>query len=298
MDPSRYTCADEWIKDETNRLHIVQKYDADGVEPVILKQAFRPDDPEEFNGIVAAHRLAQQVLGGNPVATVPSILATDPDSRAYLMEFQPGETLLEHCRSNLDHRPFLELAGKWLSAFHSGTFQKQRQFQPRFMARHMLHLVDQMKAGERKIKGQKRFVELAHAVQDFAAASEGRISKIAAKHGDMNSRNILISGQTVAAYDFLPQSFAPVGYDIAKILLSYAQTTADIGKIPNGSVLPPEAMEAFFDGYEFVGPDDPGVEFLLRIQILTDWNRMDTSKNAQTLIRFERLRAIARRAFA
>ncbi|MBO9476168.1 aminoglycoside phosphotransferase family protein [Shimia sp. R11_0] len=293
-----YTKTRSWFKNDKRRLHIVQRYDAKDHAPVILKQVFRPEDPTEFNGILDAHHLASQALQACSEQHAPEILVEDRALKACLMRFQPGETLRDLCETHEDHADILMQTGRWLSAYHRGTFEQARGFQPKFMARHMLHLADQMQTGARRIKGQKRFVALAHQVQDMVADYEGRPSKIAAKHGDFNSHNILIEGNRTAGFDFLPISHAPVGYDIARILLSYALTAVDLDRIPKGHVLPPEALAAFFEGYDFVPADDPSVGFLLRIQILSDWNRMSDKKGVQNLINFERLRVIARRAFA
>ncbi len=287
-----------WIKNDKRRLHIVQRYDAKDREPVILKQVFRPEDPTEFHGILDAHHLAARALKNCADEHAPEILVEDRTSMSCLMQFQPGETLRDLCETREDHSALLIGSGRWLAAYHRGTFEQARNFQPKFMARHMLHLADQMQKGERRIKGQKSFIALAQQSQELVAEYKGRPSKISAKHGDFNSHNILIDGSRTAAFDFLPVSHAPVGYDIARILLSYALTTADLARIPKGHVLPPDALEAFFAGYDFVPADDPSVGFLLRIQILSDWNRMSDKKGVQNLINFERLRVIARRAFA
>ncbi len=296
LKPQFYELRGEWIKDDANRLHIVQSYGGDGALPVVLKLALRPQNAEEFAAIMAAHKRAMRALDGAEGVTVPQILAEDAGAQAYLMTFQEGETLLNLCRSAEDHAPYLRAAGQWLSAFHEGTFQEDRQFRPRFMAGHMQMLAEQVETGARKIRGGKKFVRYARQVPDLAKAYRGRDSKVAGKHGDLNAHNILI-GNEVAAYDFLPKSDAPVGYDIARLLVSYMQMVGDIDAIPKGDVLPPEALEAFFEGYSLVGRDDPGVQFMLRVQVLTDWNRMHPKMTAQSLIRYARVKAIARQAF-
>ncbi|MEL6618467.1 MAG: aminoglycoside phosphotransferase family protein [Pseudomonadota bacterium] len=296
-DPPVYRKTRHWVKFDANREHVVVRFDSDDAPPVILKQAFRPDDEAEFSGILKNLRAAAGAVKGANGLDVPRILAVDVARRAYLMTYLPGETLLDLCRTGDDHAPLLRQAGRWLAAYHAGTFQQERAFQPKFMARHMLHLVNQMDRGERKIRGQKRFKALAHQVQDWVAPCSGGISKVAAKHGDLNAHNILISNGSVGAYDFLPHSHAPVGYDIARLLLSYTQMQGDIGSIPKGHVMPPVLLDAFFEGYGFVPPDDPGVTFLMRIQILTDWNRFNHNLSVAATLRFQRLRAIANRAF-
>ncbi|MFL4469388.1 phosphotransferase [Tateyamaria armeniaca] len=296
-DPPAYRKVRHWIKSDANREHVVVRFDSDGAPPLILKQAFRPKDEAEFSGILRNLRAAEAATADLDDVTVPRILAVDMARQAYLMTFIPGQTLLDLCRQSDDHRPILRQAGRWLAAYHAGTFQEDRAFQPKFMARHMLHLVSQMDSGERRIKGQKRFKALAHQVQDWVGPCSGRISKVSAKHGDLNAHNILMSDGSVGAYDFLPHSHAPVGYDIARLLLSYTQMEGDISAIPQGHVMPPALFDAFFEGYGFVPPDDPGVTFLMRIQILTDWNRFNHNLTVSATLRFQRLRAIANRAF-
>ncbi|MEO0863536.1 MAG: phosphotransferase, partial [Pseudomonadota bacterium] len=168
-DPPVYRKTRHWVKFDANREHVVVRFDSDDAPPVILKQAFRPDDEAEFSGILKNLRAAAGAVKGANGLDVPRILAVDVARRAYLMTYLPGETLLDLCRTGDDHAPLLRQAGRWLAAYHAGTFQQERAFQPKFMARHMLHLVNQMDRGERKIRGQKRFKALAHQVQDWVA---------------------------------------------------------------------------------------------------------------------------------
>lgn len=293
-----YGVGAEWIKDDKRRLHIVQRYDADGCESVVLKHALRPDDQDAFKAVLEAHQYSSDALNNHPTAQVPRILAHDQGTKSYLMEFFAGETVLALCRRSSDHTPFLTAAGAWLSAYHDATFQEERAFQPKFMVRHMRHLADQLSRGERKIRGQKRFVSLAYGMEEHVGGAEGYIGKVAAKHGDLNAHNILIESDQTVALDFLARSTAPVAYDIARFLLSYMQMVGDIGAVPKGHVLPPAAMDAFFHGYTFVGQDDPTVHFLMRIQILTDWNRRSDNMTLSNVLRFDRLKKIARQTFA
>ncbi len=298
IDPSDYACGAEWVKQDSARLHIVQRYDSSGLPSLIVKYAMRPIDVDDFRQRLEAHQQAQAALKGNSLATVPRILVQDNEAQAYLMTFISGQTFLDLCREDDDHHTYLKLAGSWLGAYHAGTFQQERAFQPKFMLRHLAHLVGQMQRGERKVKGQRRFIELAGRMQEMSQDAEGHIGKISAKHGDLNAHNLLIEDGTVAAYDFSAQSYAPVGYDIARLLLSYQRSVGNIKQTPKGQVIPPDVKDSFFEGYDFISKNDPTIDFLMRVQILTDWNRMQDKTNLITLFRFERMRAIARRAFA
>ncbi|MEO9574297.1 MAG: phosphotransferase [Tateyamaria sp.] len=298
VDPKDYTVGAEWIKDDTNRLHIVQRYDGPDGARVVLKHALRPVDKDGFGAILEAHQKASTALSGHDVAGVPEVLAKDEERQSYLMSFFPGETFLNLCRKNEDHGPFLHSAGAWLGAYHAATFVQERPFQPKFMLRHMHRLSGQVERGERKILGQKRFVSLARDMGSYAQDADGHPGKVSSKHGDLNAHNILIDGTRAVALDFLAPSTAPVGYDIAHFLLSYVQMVGDLDSLPKGHVLPPDAMQAFFEGYGNVLSNDPMVHFLMRVQILTDWNRMSDKKTLSSVMRFERIKKIARRAFA
>lgn len=298
IDPTAYSVGAEWIKDDANRLHIVQRYDGPDGAAVVLKHALRPVDQAGFGAILDAHRNAHTALSGHEAAGVPEILAQDVDRQSYLMSFFSGETFLNLCRRNENHEPFLHAAGVWLGAYHAATFEQERPFQPKFMLDHMHRLSDQMERGERKILGQRRFVSLARDMGTYAQDATGHLGKVSSKHGDLNAHNILIDGTRAVALDFLAPSTAPVGYDIARFLLSYVQMVGDLDSLPKGHVLPPDAMQAFFEGYGNISSNDPVVHFLMRIQILTDWNRMSDKKTLASVMRFERIKKIARRAFA
>lgn len=297
LDGGVYSCGTEWIKNEENRLHIVQRYDGDEVTSVILKHAFLPSDPAEFPQILAAHQQAYNALENRDDVAVPKVLAQDVAQQAYLMEFSHGTTFLDLCRGAEDHGPLLRKAGAWIAAYHAGTFKEERAFQPKFMARHMLHLVNQMECGERKIHGQKKFIELAKKLTSDVGSAEGYIGKVSAKHGDLNAHNLLMSDHATTGFDFMGKSDAPVAYDISRFLLSYMQFVGDVDALPAGHVLPPDMMDAFWEGYDFINSNDPTVKFLMKTQVLTDWNRLSGGVNVQSSVRFARIKKIARQAF-
>lgn len=87
-----------------------------------------------------------------------------------------------------------------------------------------------------------------------------------------------------------------MGFDIARFLLHYAEKLAPIDVIPGGHVVPPAAIEAFFDGYDLVPADDAGVTYLLRVRMLTNWASLPQSRRVMSLsqmTRFAKLRRIA-----
>jgi len=232
INPKVYAVGAEWVKDDANRLHIVQRYDGPDDPRVVLKHTLHPAGQDGFGAILEAHHNASKALSGHELAGVPKILASDEVSQSYLMSFFPGETFLNLCRQNADHGPFLHAAGTWLGAYHSATFQQERPFQPKFMLQHMHLLSDQIERGERKIRGKKRLISLARDMGFYAQDAHGYPGKVSSKHGDLNAHNILIDGTRTVALDFLAPSTAPVGYDIARFLLSYMQMVGDLDALP------------------------------------------------------------------
>lgn len=293
-----YVCTANWVKDDRNRLHIVQRYDSPASGSVVLKYAQRPQDPEGFARILNAHHAAQDALSGSTGNEVPEILAEDRHAQAYLMRHVAGDTFLELCRNQTDHTALLRRAGSWMAAFHGGSFRQKRPFQPRFMVRHMGKLAGQMRRGERKINGQRQFIPYAEQIGNFAQKAEGYRGTIAAKHGDLNAHNILMSGNTTAAFDFLGADDAPIAYDIARFLQSYTQMVGDLEDIRKGSAVPQIAWDAFFSGYDLIEANDPTVVFLSKVQVLTDWNRMQDKSSLSGIMRLERVKKIARQAFS
>lgn len=297
LDASAFAVGRGWHKGEAHRDHVVLSLDGPG-GPVILKRAFLPEDPGEVEGILGALHEARQALSGDPVNAVPEVLASDTEARAYLMDFAPGRPLRDLFEESSVHAPLLRRAGAWLAAYHRGTVSERREYRPHFMARHLEKLAGQAESGARRVRQAKRFAKLARRVAQLEEVYAGRETVIAAKHGDLNTRNLLFDGGQLTCLDFQPRSTAPVGHDIARLLVNYASTAADIDRVPPGEVLPPEALAAFFEGYDLIGPDDPSVGFLLRVQVMTDWNRLPARRSLNNLVRFRNLEALAEKALS
>ncbi|MBQ0716098.1 MAG: phosphotransferase [Sulfitobacter litoralis] len=293
-----YVCGAEWIKHDQNQRQIVQRYDGRDSAAVVLKYVARPADTDGFTAMLGAHQAACDALDAIPAYTVPQILAADSEAQAYLMRFAKGDTFLDLCRQTDDHAPLLRRAGGWLAAFHGATVQGTRPFQPHFMVNHLQRLVARVESGQRRINGKQRFAAYVDRIADYAPQAQGHAGSIAAKHGDLNGLNLVMSVDETAAFDFSATTPSPVGYDIARLLQSYTQMAGDLDALPKGYAVPPAAWEAFFQGYTLVPPDDPTVQFLTRVQILTDWNRIQEHASLANVMRFERIKKIARQAFA
>ncbi|SFB04605.1 Predicted kinase, aminoglycoside phosphotransferase (APT) family [Poseidonocella pacifica] len=297
IEASRYHVRREWRKRDARRDHLVQIY-ASSDHEVVFKQIYRPKD-EGFATALAAQKRACVAMGGDS-ASVPRVLAASSKDRAMIMAAVPGETAQAHLEAGGDAAEVLERAGRWIAAFHRASGPEARTFQPRFMRDHIAHLLGQLDRNEIAVANPRLFKR--HAGDCIALASnfEGRETMSSATHGDMNLRNILLDGPKSAGIDFTALHSAPVGFDIARLLLHFTGLHADPAQIPEGHVVPPEALAGFFRGYTLVGPEDPSVGYLLRVRLLMDWvsipARLRDRSFAATL-RLERLRRLASRAF-
>ncbi len=276
--------------------HVILHLRGAAGQDLIFKQIFRPSDAAHFAGIVAAQDRAAQRMAGNPFARVPAVLAVDHGAQAVLMEKVPGETVQRLIDGGVDVRTVLRDAGRWMAAFHRDPAMERRPFRPHFMADHLGLLARQIEAGEKRVPARGDFLRHVAAVRAMAPRFAGMTGLSTVRHGDLHTRNIILCEGRAWGIDFHPPGSAPVGFDIARFLMDHSERQALMETIPPGHAAPPEAVAAFFEGYDLVPPDDAGVTFLLRVRMLTNWASMPQSRTAMNLsqmTRFARLRALA-----
>jgi hypothetical protein len=91
-----------------------------------------------------------------------------------------------------------------------------------------------------------------------------------------------------------------VGYDIARFLLDYAWTSADLDRLDKGELLPADATAAFFDGYRLTAAADESVHFLMAVRLALDWASLPPDPDRMSVrkvIQFRRMQRIAANAF-
>lgn len=290
LEPASYAPTRIWTKAEPARAQIVRRYEADGQDGVIFKFVMLPDDPKRFKTTLSAQMNAAEALAGHHTCGVPNILAADLEMQALIMEEVRGKTPLQLLRDGRDPRNILRRAGQWMAAFHRASFAEKRQFQPRFMSNHIGHLLKQAQSGQIAVADFSLFESYAKAVVAHAALYEKRTTKSARTHGDMNLHNLLLDGGRGWGVDFAADRNAPVGYDIARFLLHFVGTCLDPEDYVRGHVVPPYLMEAFFKGYDFVAPDDPSVQYLLKVRLMMDWVALPERAYSRSRAKEARLR--------
>lgn len=147
----------------------------------------------------------------------------------------------------------------------------------------------------RPVCAKAEFLALARRTAAVLPSFAGQTTQAAAQHGDMNFHNLIVGEDALWGLDITNATVAPVGYDIARLLIHYAANFADLDRLAPGEAVPKEAASAFFDGYDLVGPRDPSVQTLLRVRILNDWMRVPPDLDALPIaqqIRFHRAKLI------
>ncbi|MBJ3761530.1 phosphotransferase [Maribius pontilimi] len=268
-----------------------------GPASVILKHDAHPGRIASFRDEIDAARAAQAALPDDPEFRVPRILALHDGEAAVLLEdaqAEPMAAMLEGL-PEADHLPLLQRAGAWLDRLHRARLGERRTFRPQATTKHLEGLVSRIERGEAVAVAQPDFLAAAQACLSQRARFAGLETIAAIPHGDFHLRNLLI-GNAAWGIDFLPKQVQAVGQDIARFLVHYATFFAPFEDIRPGEVIPDRALQAFFRGYTLVGPEDPGVQFLMRHRILADWWRL--SPDAETLNEIEAARLFGLRRLA
>lgn len=261
LDPAGFRSKLIWDKADATRSHVVVRLI--GPQRLILKMVERGPAEETPAQTAVAIRAAHAALQSNPRAHVPDVLFANDN--VMVMTEAAGKTLEAQLRSGRAHGPLLRRAGAWLAAYHGAGEVEPRTYRPHFMLDHIAQKADAVRAGMRKVAELDLFLACCDALPDRALA--GQMTLSAPKHGDFNTRNLLLGPEGETALDFKPPSSAPVGFDIVRMLMDYAELHQPAG----ADLLLQATQDAFFKGYTLVGPDDPAVRFLPHVQLLNDW---------------------------
>lgn len=289
LDPEEFQHDAAWPLRGRRKFSELERFQSSD-RAVILKIVSKPRDPARIETLSEIQSRASERLNGTVRA--PAVLAHDREGQAILMEAVSGVPLFSEIEAAGSHADWLRRLGSWLAAFHRATRVEQRRFQPTFNIRFIERLM-----ADRKLDICERptFEACAEAVLDTLPAFEGQATQTAAQHGDANLNNFIWDGNALWGLDFSNPDVAPVGYDVARALLHYAVNFADMDKLPRGRILPRREWDAFFEGYDFAGPDDPSIQTMLRARLVNAWVRFPGARHKMPLVqqlRFERAKAV------
>ena len=289
LDPARYDWNRNWPARGKRPMARVEQFTCEDGVSVVLKMVDHPRDPALFASMVAAQTRASQAMAGD--TRVPSVLSSDVDDQAVLMLSVSGQTLFQAMEDSEDHEVWLRRAGRWLAAFHRTGYKQELQFRPGFNIRYLEGLLKDTS----KVAEPGEFEKLARIALDRLPDFDGGTTQSAWSHGDANFHNILWDDGTLWGIDINKEHTAPIGYDVAWLLLHYAVNFVEFNRLKPGEAVPPKALSAFFEGYDLAGPDDPSIQTVLAVRLLNDWVRFPAKLGPLSWtkrLRYERQKAV------
>lgn len=298
LDADAFKAKVIWQKDEATRNHIVVRLI--GSRNLILKRVFETPDRDEMLGAARAQRDAFDRLSQHKKAHASEILFANDDATLVVMTEVSGKTLNDHLTAGRSHAQMLRRTGRWLAAFHGSGSTENRTYQPRYMVGHVARMGEAVRDGSLRVALPELFKASCDKIPQMAEAAMDQPTLSAPKHGDFNLRNILLGPDGETGIDFKPTSTAPVGFDIARILMDYAELFQPMDEVPPAALLSDTTLEAFFDGYDLVGRDDPAVRFIPFVQLLNDWRLIPpnpTRRSWRQVARMNMIETLARNAF-
>ncbi len=267
------------------------------------KFQLRPQSAEGFEKHYRLQQIAFDTFPHSAEFTSPSPVFVDAERQISLMSFvegQPVSEVMKQSRAPDEQFELLAKCGAWLDAFHRSQGHEIRKFRPEHTLNYYQKLREQIELGDCDVTARSLFLRGIDKLVEVAPHVAGFETVAAMQHGDFHLRNLILNNGQIAGIDFSKDHVAPVGYDIAKILLDFTTLTRSSDGLATGQIVHHDTYEAFFNGYRLVGPDDPGVRLLLYARILATLNTVPAKQKERTYAKqrtLERLRPIASNAF-
>jgi len=217
----------------------------------------------------AAHYLrlekASRVFQRTESLSLIKPICLDSANQASLTTYAEGLPFSEFMRDATDdHTKQLELlqhAGEWLDAYHRTKVSETQIFQPKHAVSYYHDLSERIQSGDLKVAGKPLISHGVERLSELATKYSDQQTVSAVQYGDFHMRNLIFDGTCLTGINISRNQPAPVGHDIARLLLDYTAILRSSKELENGQIIPADAIEAFFRGYRLAGPDDPSVQF-------------------------------------
>lgn len=297
VDPSDFQHDLLWQKNEKWRSHVVLKMD--GPEHAyVIKKKF---SGQSIKDGLKAQENAREAIKNHPVASVPKVHFVNDEDQFCIMDFFDGRPITSVLEEPSNKNQYLRLMGEFCHALHSGTaLHGERTFQPKFMMNYIKRVIARLEAGEWSVAEKSMFLRCANKIPNIAEKYEDQRTHSAQLHGDLNVRNLLFEENKVAAFDFKPLDFKPVGYDISRLLVDFTELYVTPSDLQSGRIVPEQVNNSFFESYTFRNPDDPSISFLPFTRLLEDWLQIPTipaERSVRQEFRLENILQIAEVGF-
>ena len=210
---------------------------------------------------------------GEDALHVPALLHVDPDAQFLVMQAAEGQTAHDLIADyDINRATVLQACGAWMGHWHRQTYERDNRVNPNVVQASLRGLRDKVVSGERAVVGRRAFLDCAIVVDDMAEAARGQVTKLAATHGDMNLRNLIIGPQGTHGIDFGVIHTAPIGHDLARFIAHFANLFYPEAS-SNERILVHCDLDAFFASVEKLD-NDPAFRYLLRMEIIKDWAKV------------------------
>ena len=212
---------------------------------------------------------------GEDALHVPALLHVDPDAQFLVMQAAEGQTAHDLIADyDINRATVLQACGAWMGHWHRQTYERDNRVNPNVVQASLRGLRDKVVSGERAVVGRRAFLDCAIVVDDMAEAARGQVTKLAATHGDMNLRNLIIGPQGTHGIDFGVIHTAPIGHDLARFIAHFANLFYPEDAVDGEKQWLEDDLDAFFAGYGSDGRNDPAFRYLLRMEIIKDWAKV------------------------
>lgn len=270
----------------------------DAAPALVFKRSFRGLEPAAFADALRGHREAEAALAGHRTARVPALRHGDPDRQCLVIEHAPGltaqETMLLDYEDPARRRAALARAGAWLAAFHGAMPTPAHPFDPSHVVRFSGQLAEMAETRAEGVARRKDFLAAVARFHDWAEEFRGRQIRTARTHGDIHLRNLVFDGDVTWGFDFRHAHSAPIGYDVAALLVDHATQFADLRRLAPGALLPDDELAAFFEGYGSAAAGDAGIAVMGRLRVLQAWFHMPRRKEDRHELQHHRFQALMR----
>ncbi|WP_424976266.1 phosphotransferase [Dinoroseobacter sp. S124A] len=300
LDPASFSGEELWRREDPGRVRIVMRMTGPDGRNLVFKRIFAPVDQARWAEGLAGQRRAVRALRADKVHAPAAILAEDASSLSTIQDYVVGRTLQDHLLLKYDkpdqRGALLTRAGAALRAYYDSTAAGEKRFNPARMVDYMERLARKALDGQLAIVDPDLFAVLVESLKAAAAAAEGAPVMLAAQHGDLHARNMILSANRATLIDFMHDKEAPAVYDLARLLVDLGARFAGTRALDPRCGLPPEDLAALSEGYGADLGADPCMAFLCRCRVLQDWAALPSVGGQRSAFQQERLVQLQRAA--
>lgn len=291
-------------RDDPGIARIVMLAEHRGGERLTFKVQLRPQNPETFQDEFDHQKEVATIFPRSAAYSVARPVFVLPEHQCALFEYVEGDILRDRMhlaiRDKVAQADLLKRAGCWLDALHRTRTAERRVLNSGHILNRFAKIRDEISSGQIDVPAKKLFLQGVSHLEIIARQNVGRETLACIRHGDLHMGNVIVSDTHVGGIDFSPKGTALVGYDISRLLFDYTRRIRNVDDIPRGHIVPPDALEAFFDGYKLVDANDSSVRMLLFAQILQAWLLIPKDPKERTnakQLTLDQIKPIARNGF-